>query len=110
MTPNLEQEPKLTARGEWSHEVRGASDKSDSLDRIKEKARIAFTANLSSFFAASDITAPWVLFQVSSSVASLLSLSLSTSNGLEKGPFFFSHLGIQKKSSTRKQSFKQDVQ
>lgn len=60
-----------------------------ALDQIKEKARIAFTANLSSFFAASDITAaPWVLFQASSSVASLLSLSLSTSNGLEKGPFF----------------------
>ena len=54
---------------------------------------IAFTANLSSFFAASEITAPWVLFKASSSVASLLSLSLSTSNGLEKGPFFFSHLG-----------------
>lgn len=48
---------------------------------------------LSSFFAASEITAPWVLFKASSSVASLLSLSLSTSNGLEKGPFFFSHLG-----------------
>ncbi|KAK7322021.1 hypothetical protein VNO80_35205 [Phaseolus coccineus] len=41
----------------------------------------------SSFFAASEITAPWVLFKASSSVASLLSLSLSTSNGLEKGPF-----------------------